>query len=145
VLSADASGWAHACGEGGYIWMTLIGAPSAVMDDFGGGELVQGWTEVSTPGYVSANQSLGGMLTMGFRNLLNLFTVSVPAAEEAPVVSTPVMIDYQYDGLNRLTEANYSDGQYFHYEYDATGNRLSETTAAGTLVSTRPFGRAKGV
>ena len=42
------------------------------------------------------------------------------------------MIDYQYDDLNRLTEANYEDGSYYHYDYDATGNRLSETTMAGT-------------
>jgi YD repeat-containing protein len=30
--------------------------------------------------------------------------------------------------LNRLTEANYSNGDYYHYTYDAVGNRLSQTT-----------------
>jgi len=44
-------------------------------------------------------------------------------------------ISYVYDELYRLTEANYSDGTYFHYTYDANGNRLSETTPAGTLCS----------
>jgi len=44
-------------------------------------------------------------------------------------------ISYVYDELYRLTEANYSDGAYFHYTYDANGNRTSETTPAGTLCS----------
>jgi hypothetical protein len=55
-----------------------------------GGELAQGWQEVSEPESASASQSLGEMLTMGFRSLLNLFTESVLAA------GTPVTIDYQY-------------------------------------------------
>jgi RHS repeat-associated protein len=39
----------------------------------------------------------------------------------------PVTIDYVYDHLNRLTEANYSPtGDYFHYTYDAVGNRLTQ-------------------
>lgn len=37
-------------------------------------------------------------------------------------------IDYVYDPLYRLTEANYSNGDYYHYAYDAVGNRLSQTT-----------------
>jgi len=42
------------------------------------------------------------------------------------------MVNYAYDPLNRLTEASYNDGSYFHYSYDAVGNRLAETTSAGT-------------
>jgi len=38
-----------------------------------------------------------------------------------------VTINYVYDSLYRLKEANYSDGRYFNYTYDAVGNRLSET------------------
>ena len=41
-------------------------------------------------------------------------------------------IDYVYDSLDRLTEANYSSGDYNHYSYDANGNRDVETTQAGT-------------
>ena len=33
----------------------------------------------------------------------------------------PVTIDYTYDPLNRLTEANYSTGAYYHYTYDSVG------------------------
>jgi YD repeat-containing protein len=43
-----------------------------------------------------------------------------------------VTIQYQYDPLDRLTQANYDDGSYFHYGYDAVGNRLSQTTQNGT-------------
>jgi YD repeat-containing protein len=45
------------------------------------------------------------------------------------------VIDYQYDALYRLTEANYSDGTFFHYAYDSNGNRVSETTVVGTVES----------
>lgn len=31
-----------------------------------------------------------------------------------------------YDPLYRLKEANYSNGSYYHYTYDAVGNRLTE-------------------
>lgn len=42
--------------------------------------------------------------------------------------SGPVTITYVYDPLYRLTEANYSTGDYYHYTYDAVGNRLTQTT-----------------
>jgi RHS repeat-associated protein len=41
-------------------------------------------------------------------------------------------ITYTYDPLDRLTAADYSYGDFFHYEYDAVGNRLSEQTNSGT-------------
>jgi YD repeat-containing protein len=44
-------------------------------------------------------------------------------------------ISYTYDPLGRLTGANYSDGTFFHYSYDAVGNRLSQTTQVGTVNS----------
>ena len=46
----------------------------------------------------------------------------------SPVVTTT--ISYVYDPLYRLKEANYSDGRYFHYTYDAVDNRLTETKCA---------------
>jgi RHS repeat-associated protein len=42
-------------------------------------------------------------------------------------------IDYTYDPLYRLTAADYSGGDYFHYNYDAVGNRLSEEKVVNGL------------
>jgi RHS repeat-associated protein len=36
---------------------------------------------------------------------------------------------YTYDSLNRLTAADYSSGIFYHYSYDAAGNRLSQEMA----------------
>ena len=73
----------------------------------------------------------------------------------------PRTITYAYDPLGRLISANYGDGNYFVYTYDAVGNQLSETTQFGTTTYTydaanrlatvnavsytHPFGCAKGV
>lgn len=46
--------------------------------------------------------------------------------------SGSVTIDYMYDPLYRLTEANYSTGAFYHYVYDAVGNRLTQETGLGT-------------
>jgi RHS repeat-associated protein len=47
------------------------------------------------------------------------------------LVSTSVV--YDYDPLYRLTAADYNGGTtYFHYTYDAVGNRQTEVTQAGT-------------
>ncbi len=40
--------------------------------------------------------------------------------------------NYTYDKLNRLTRADYSDGTFEAYTYDAMGNRLTMTTSTGT-------------
>jgi len=56
-----------------------------------------------------------------------------------------ITVSYAYDSLYRLTAANYSDGNFFHYTYDAAGrvalpqrsgvsNRLTETTRFGTNI-----------
>ena len=45
-------------------------------------------------------------------------------------------INYTYDGLSRLTAADYSSGDYYHYTYDSVGNRLNETTAKGETAYT---------
>ena len=47
-----------------------------------------------------------------------------------------VTINYTYDGLSRLTAADYSSGDYYHYVYDSVGNRLTETTAKGETTYT---------
>jgi len=49
-----------------------------------------------------------------------------------PLLLTAITtISYTYDALYRLTAADYSDGKYFHYAYDAVGNRLSQQTPTG--------------
>ena len=45
------------------------------------------------------------------------------------------MISYTYDGLYRLTAADYSNGLYFHYAYDAVGNRTSQTVTGGVVTT----------
>jgi len=40
-------------------------------------------------------------------------------------------IEYAYDPLYRLTAAEYSSGEFFHYSYDAFGNRLIQETQVG--------------
>ena len=41
--------------------------------------------------------------------------------------ATTTTITYTYDPLNRLTEAEYSDGKSFAFAYDAAGNRTVYT------------------
>jgi YD repeat-containing protein len=46
---------------------------------------------------------------------------------DTPPPQGPITIDYVYDPLNRLTEANYSNNDYYYYTYDAVGNRKTQT------------------
>jgi len=57
-------------------------------------------------------------------------TVDIPGG----LGTTELTIDYTYDPLYRLTAADYDDddGTFFHYSYDAVGNRLTQDTLAGT-------------
>ncbi len=52
-----------------------------------------------------------------------------------PIPPEPVTIDYAYDPLYRLTEANYSTGDYYHYTYDSVGNRLTQDSSVDGLPS----------
>jgi RHS repeat-associated protein len=59
----------------------------------------------------------------------------LPAQSSSPLslgVTEVITVIYGYDPLNRLTEAETSDGTYFDYTYDSVGNRLMESTQAGT-------------
>lgn len=51
----------------------------------------------------------------------------------------PITINYVYDPLYRLTEANYSNDDYYHYTYDAVGNRKTQTTMISGLTSTTTY------
>ena len=55
--------------------------------------------------------------------------VEIPGGVGGPV---SVTIDYAYDPLQRLVAADYSTGEFFHYSYDAVGNRLTQDTLTGT-------------
>jgi YD repeat-containing protein len=50
-----------------------------------------------------------------------------------------VTIDYTYDGLYRLTKAEYSTGELFEYSYDATGNRLTQTVTIDEVPVTTAY------
>jgi RHS repeat-associated protein len=64
---------------------------------------------------------------------LDTLTPTLTALPTLPAVpSGQITIDYDYDPLYRLTSADYSTGDYYHYTYDSVGNRLSETTQLGT-------------
>ncbi|MBN1315670.1 MAG: RHS repeat-associated core domain-containing protein, partial [Anaerolineales bacterium] len=52
------------------------------------------------------------------------------------------VISYTYDGLGRLTEAAYSTGECFLYDYDSVGNRelsISTTSLGGTITDTYTY------
>ena len=52
-------------------------------------------------------------------------------------------IEYQYDGLQRLTEASYSTGERFQYAHDAVGNRTLMTgTITAAVVTTYTYDAA---
>jgi YD repeat-containing protein len=55
----------------------------------------------------------------------------LPTATSIPPAG-PLTINYTYDALRRLKKADYSDGRYFAYEYDANGNTLTASTDSST-------------
>ena len=57
----------------------------------------------------------------------------------APPPSGPITINYVYDPLNRLTEANYSNNDYYHYAYDAVGNRETQTKSVLGFVTDETY------
>ena len=54
--------------------------------------------------------------------------VPVLAPLGVPLTTTHRVISYTYDSLYRLITTTYSSGEYYHYTYDAVGNRQSLTT-----------------
>ncbi len=61
--------------------------------------------------------------------------ITIPGGSEYGEVT----IDYVYDPLYRLTEANYSTGDYYHYTYDSVGNRLTYNSLVGDISSTTVY------
>jgi RHS repeat-associated protein len=67
----------------------------------------------------------------------NVITGRLPMTAETESQVGNWTISYTYDPLNRLTAADYSNGDYYHYTYDAVGNRLSqESSFNGVQLST---------
>jgi len=99
-------------------------------------------TSTSTPRPSATPTFTPGMPTQGavplkitpVRTLLpaskNARTMGAQAVHTGVVTQT---IDYTYDPLNRLTSADYSDGDSYSYTYDAVGNRLSQDDVVGGL------------
>jgi RHS repeat-associated protein len=66
-------------------------------------------------------------------SLMPYWTTPQAAEPMAPLSEAISMtITYTYDPLYSLTAADYSDGNYTYYTYDAVGNRLTQETPAGT-------------
>jgi len=83
-------------------------------------------TQTATP-TPTASQTAAPSLTPTF----------TPTPTQVP--SGPVTINYIYDSLNRLTEANYSTSDYYHYAYDAVGNRKTQEKMIGGLQITDSY------
>jgi RHS repeat-associated protein len=60
--------------------------------------------------------------------IMNELNLDLPGERELVVTR----IDYTYDPLYRLTAADYESGEFFHYTYDAVGNRLEQETHVET-------------
>ncbi len=98
-------------------------------------------TRTPTPsrsaGLRDAQHAAAGLPLADLRPQANLILAryDMPARmQDAEPVSRT--ITYTYDPLYRLTEANYSNNDYFHYTYDAVGNRLSQESSVNGLSST---------
>ncbi|MHC1781852.1 MAG: RHS repeat domain-containing protein [Anaerolineaceae bacterium] len=65
----------------------------------------------------------------------NIVNIVIPSGYEYQEVT----IDYTYDGLYRLTKAEYSTGEVFEYTYDATGNRLTQTVTIDEVPVTTTY------
>jgi RHS repeat-associated protein len=71
---------------------------------------------------------------------------TAPATPQAPrlalyAATATANITYTYDPLYRLTAADYASGEFFHYTYDAAGNRL-QLTRNGSLTTTYQYDAA---
>ncbi len=91
-------------------------------------------TLTSTAASTRTPEGVSG-LTAGRGNLAALVAYQPNSIDAKPAASVGWnlrTINYTYDALYRLTAADYSSGEFFHYAYDAVGNRLSQTMQAGT-------------
>lgn len=97
---------------------------------------------LNIPGRAVAQDGLPGaakVLAAPLPVKLPLQPVSAPQGNDfyAPLaqgqaITTTTVITYTYDPLDRLIAADYSDGRYVHYEYDAVGNRVHQEMNGST-------------
>ncbi|MBN1453160.1 MAG: RHS repeat-associated core domain-containing protein, partial [Anaerolineales bacterium] len=158
LATRDVTSWPYYA-EGGYIGLWFINAEDAILDDFGGGN-----TEITQnpPQNLAWMDSASARTVQDFMAALHVDALFLPPLQEATATETPtptptstltetptptptntnlpssgpVTIDYTYDPLYRLTEANYSTGDYYHYTYDPVGNRLTQEISVNGLPST---------
>ncbi len=137
----------------GYIGMWFINANDAVLDDFGGGTVSAGTEMMSSqsspfemiqPPAKPTRTPTVPPPASGFvpqrGSFFQLISYHPQVKAFAPLQqSSAVTINYDYDPLYRLTEANYSNGDYYHYGYDEVGNRLTQETLLGGLPSTTAY------
>jgi RHS repeat-associated protein len=78
-------------------------------------------------------RSLSGAFRLGCAADGFAWPAPVPAPLGSPLTTTHRVISYTYDSLYRLTDADYSTGEFYQYAYDPVGNHLSLTTTVGVV------------
>ena len=85
----------------------------------------------STPTVTATSTATPIIPTATFTPTYTPTPTDTPTPTPEPIVVTTTTIDYSYDPLYRLAAADYSSGEFFHYAYDAVGNRLTQGTLSG--------------
>jgi RHS repeat-associated protein len=85
-------------------------------------------TPETTPTETPTSGLDGGFALVGYK----LSSLPQSRSDAPASVTSIVTISYTYDPLYRLTAADYSSGEYYHYTYDEVGNRLSQTNHLAT-------------
>jgi RHS repeat-associated protein len=122
---------------------TVLGSPTTLMATvsagtnvayawaFGDGVTGSGATVTHT--YASSGTYTA---TVTAANGVSVVTATTTVEVTPAFVQTTRTITYTYDGLHRLTAADYSTGEQYAYQYDAVGNRVALTDTTGTTTYT---------
>ena len=70
---------------------------------------------------------------------VDIVDIPLDAESSGLMLEGPITITYEYDELNRLTAADYSNNDYYRYTYDAVGNRLAQDILRGALLSNNTY------
>ena len=131
---------------------TSSGKISSYWWDFGDGStlLTTGGATSSLPRPMHVYTQVGGFTviltaTAGSESDVEIKTDHIAVNAPARLELMTRTITYTYDGLHRLTGADYSTGESFTHIYDAAGNRTrttSTTPLSGTVVTTHTYDAA---